>query len=381
MIASAPLLPPITLAVIAYGFLLAAGAKSAQVPFHNWLPGRWKRPTPISALIHAATMVNAGVYVLVRFDSAFVPVRWLERQPSSRSGVTSALLGGVLALVSTDLKRALAYSTISQLGFLFYAVGVGAIFASQFHLLSHALFKALLFSGRRRGHPRHRNARPGPTGRPRRAHAARSERVHYREPGPGRRAHRQRLLEQGPDPGGGPQQRSPLAFAAMLLAAGLTALYACRLVWRVFFGPPGPHQPARDASPAMRIALRASRGRHSGELARRSRPLRTLLAVGTALEPTGWAPLAAVLSTPTTGASLLAVVPGRGGVVVARPARAAVPVDSRRCEPRQAPTSVSSGWSARSPTRCWRPRASFGERKPVSSTGTSPPWWAAWPSS
>ena len=103
-------------------------------------------PTPVSALIHAATMVNAGVYLLARFYPAF------EGVPGWTSavvivGVLSALLAGFMAVVATDLKRALAYSTVSQLGIMVYAIGVGGVYASQFHLLSHSVFKALLFLG------------------------------------------------------------------------------------------------------------------------------------------------------------------------------------------------------------------------------------------
>src|SRR5579859_6970518 len=144
LIDRAPSLPPVTLTLIAYGFLVAACAKSAQVPFHAWLPGAMEAPTPVSALIHAATMVNAGVYLLVRFSSAFAPVTGWSTSVMA-VGVTSALFAGILALLANDLKRVLAYSTISQLGYMFFAVGLGALFASQFHLLSHAVFKALLF--------------------------------------------------------------------------------------------------------------------------------------------------------------------------------------------------------------------------------------------
>ena len=103
-------------------------------------------PTPISALIHAATMVNAGVYLLARFYPAFADVPgW--REAVVVVGMLSALLAAVMALVANDLKRVLAYSTVSQLGYMVYAVGAGGIFASQFHLLSHSVFKALLFLG------------------------------------------------------------------------------------------------------------------------------------------------------------------------------------------------------------------------------------------
>lgn len=137
-------LPAGALNWIAFGMLAAAAAKSAQVPFHTWLPGAMEAPTPVSALIHAATMVNAGVYLLARFYPAFAPVvGWSE--VVMLVGVFSALIGALLALFAFDLKRVLAYSTISQLGYMVYAIGAGGVLASQFHLLSHAIFKALLF--------------------------------------------------------------------------------------------------------------------------------------------------------------------------------------------------------------------------------------------
>ena len=139
-------LPTGTLAVVAFGFLLAAMAKSAQAPLHIWLPDAMEAPTPVSALIHAATMVNAGVYLLARFYPAFAGVEgWTTAVVIV--GLASALLGGVLATTCNDLKRTLAYSTVSQLGFMVTGVGLGAIFESQFYLLSHAIFKALLFLG------------------------------------------------------------------------------------------------------------------------------------------------------------------------------------------------------------------------------------------
>jgi NADH-quinone oxidoreductase subunit L len=132
------------LGLVAFGFILGAVGKSAQFPLHVWLPDAMEAPTTISALIHAATMVNAGVYLLARVSPilALVPwsltlVQWI--------GALTALLGALLATFNNDLKRILAYSTVSQLGYMVLAVGVGGIFASQFHLFSHAIFKGLLF--------------------------------------------------------------------------------------------------------------------------------------------------------------------------------------------------------------------------------------------
>lgn len=124
----------------------AATGKSAQLPLYVWLPDAMAGPTPVSALIHAATMVTAGVYLFVRmhlmfdlFPALMQTVAWV--------GVATALLGGTIALVQTDIKRLLAYSTVSQLGFMFLAVGVGAYHAAVLHLMTHAFFKALLFLG------------------------------------------------------------------------------------------------------------------------------------------------------------------------------------------------------------------------------------------
>jgi NADH-quinone oxidoreductase subunit L len=130
--------------VVALGFLLAALAKSAQVPFHGWLPDAMEAPTPVSALIHAATLVNGGVYLLARTYPVLSSVAWWP-PAVVWVGASTAVLAGVAAFLERDLKRVLAYSTISQLGFMVAAVGGGAIAAAAFHLLSQAVFKALLF--------------------------------------------------------------------------------------------------------------------------------------------------------------------------------------------------------------------------------------------
>ncbi len=146
LLAAASELPGSVLAIIAFGFLLAAMAKSAQVPLHVWLPDAMEAPTPVSALIHAATMVNAGVYLLARFYPAFAGVAYWATAVLV-IGVSSALVAALLATTCHDLKRVLAYSTVSQLGYMVAGIGLGAIFESQFYLFSHAIFKALLFLG------------------------------------------------------------------------------------------------------------------------------------------------------------------------------------------------------------------------------------------
>ena len=134
-----------TLAVAVAALLLAgAVGKSAQLPLQVWLPDAMAGPTPVSALIHAATMVTAGVYLIARMHTLFTlapPVQFIV----AVIGVGTLLLAGMSALVQRDIKRILAYSTISQIGYMFLALGVGAWSAAMFHFLTHACFKALLF--------------------------------------------------------------------------------------------------------------------------------------------------------------------------------------------------------------------------------------------
>jgi NADH-quinone oxidoreductase subunit L len=128
--------------------LLFAGAtgKSAQIPLYVWLPDAMEGPTPVSALIHAATMVTAGVYLVARSSELFVLAPAALEAVAIIGGVT-AFFAATIALVQTDIKRVLAYSTISQIGYMFLGAGVGAFSSSIFHLMTHAFFKALLFLG------------------------------------------------------------------------------------------------------------------------------------------------------------------------------------------------------------------------------------------
>lgn len=246
-------MPKDVLAVIAFGFLIAAAAKSAQFPFQTWLPDAMEAPTPVSALIHAATMVNAGVYLLARFYPAFKDVPgWTTAV--ILVGLLSAFLAGFMAIVATDLKRALAYSTVSQLGFMVYAIGVGGIYASQFHLLSHAIFKALLFLG---------------AGAVIHAVGTRDMRLMG---GLGSRMpfvrntfiigalalagipilngfwSKELVLEAG---AGGPRW----AYIIALICVAFTAIYTLRMVYFVFFGKPRSELHAHDAQTAMRVSL------------------------------------------------------------------------------------------------------------------------------
>ena len=187
------------------GLLLLIGAmgKSAQMPLMVWLPDAMAGPTPVSALIHAATMVTAGVYLLARMFPLIGASSMVTAAIAVTGGVT-AFYAATCALAQRDLKRVLAYSTISQIGYMMLGVGAGAITAATFHLLVHAFFKALLFlgagciiaamhheqdifrmGGLRKRHAAHLLALPGRGGLP------------------GRASPHRRLFQQGFDPGGG----------------------------------------------------------------------------------------------------------------------------------------------------------------------------------
>ena len=137
-------IPQTTLTISALLLFMGAMGKSAQFPFHLWLPDAMEGPTPVSALIHAATMVAAGVYLVARMLSLFelAPIALLA---VAIIGLTTFLYGGALALVMTDIKRALAYSTISHLGLMMLTLGASGLAAAIFHLIAHAVSKALLF--------------------------------------------------------------------------------------------------------------------------------------------------------------------------------------------------------------------------------------------
>ena len=135
-----------TLTVIALSLFVGAAGKSAQIPLYVWLPDAMEGPTPVSALIHAATMVTAGVYMVARSSAIFA------HAPKAMFvvalvGALTAIFAASIGLVQNDIKRVLAYSTVSQLGYMFLACGVGAFAAGVFHLMTHAFFKALLFLG------------------------------------------------------------------------------------------------------------------------------------------------------------------------------------------------------------------------------------------
>ena len=144
VLAAAPVLAPATVTTVALLLFVGAAGKSAQFPLHVWLPDAMEGPTPVSALIHAATMVAAGVFLVARMWPLF------EASETARLvvlviGTLTALGAATVAVPQTDIKRVLAYSTISQLGFMFAALGAGAWVAAVFHLATHAAFKSLLF--------------------------------------------------------------------------------------------------------------------------------------------------------------------------------------------------------------------------------------------
>ncbi len=137
-------------------FLMGAAGKSAQIPLYVWLPDAMAGPTPVSAFIHAATMVTSGIYLIVRSNVLFEIVResgslvlGIVSSPDlvAYIGAATALLAGLIAFTQFDIKKVLAYSTVSQLGFMVAAIGMGAYVAGMFHLVTHAFFKALLFLG------------------------------------------------------------------------------------------------------------------------------------------------------------------------------------------------------------------------------------------
>ena len=134
------------LTVICLLLFMGAMGKSAQFLLHTWLPDAMEGPTPVSALIHAATMVTAGVFMVARLSPLF------ELAPTAPAfvtfiGATTAIFAATVGLVQNDIKRIIAYSTCSQLGYMFVAMGVGAYSVGMFHLFTHAFFKALLFLG------------------------------------------------------------------------------------------------------------------------------------------------------------------------------------------------------------------------------------------
>ena len=255
--------------LVALGLLGGAVAKSAQIPLHTWLPDAMEGPTPVSALIHAATMVTAGVYLIVRAHPIF------ELAPSISDlaaglGAITLLVAGLVALVQTDIKRVIAYSTMSQIGYMFLGAGLGAYGNGMFHLMTHAFFKALLFLAA--GLVIH--------------HLANEQDI--RKMGGLRRAmprtyiaflvgslalvgipplsgffSKDSILASALASGGYGQ----LLFAAGLVGALLTGIYTFRLLFLVFLGEPSPLVQEHDHGPGARRGAvdddGAGRGAHA----------------------------------------------------------------------------------------------------------------------
>ncbi len=263
---------PAAILAITLFMLLGVAGKSAQIPLYVWLPDAMAGPTPVSALIHAATMVTAGVYLVARSAPLYMEVPQAQ-MVVTLVGAATALLAATIAVGQYDIKKVLAYSTISQLGFMVAAVGAGAFVAGMFHLVTHAFFKALLFMsagsvilGIERGHH----------------HAAHGDHEHDDH------GHSDHHEEEVFDPAdmrnmGGIRKRMPVTFwlyiigtvalaglppfagffskdeilldefgfnkvgyALLALAAFLTAFYMGRQIWLVFFGKPR-HEAAAHA--------------------------------------------------------------------------------------------------------------------------------------
>ncbi|PSQ75344.1 MAG: NADH-quinone oxidoreductase subunit L [Bacteroidetes bacterium QH_6_63_17] len=146
LLTEGPGLPEATLNWIVLLFFIGATGKSAQIPLFVWLPDAMAGPTPVSALIHAATMVTSGLYLLARLSSLVLGAP-VVMALIAIVGAATALMAATIAIAQNDIKRVLAYSTVSQLGYMFMAAGVGAFFVSIFHVVTHAFFKACLFLG------------------------------------------------------------------------------------------------------------------------------------------------------------------------------------------------------------------------------------------
>lgn len=239
--------------LIALLIFLGAMGKSGQFPLHVWLPDAMEGPTPISALIHAATMVAAGVFLVARtyeiFDASQVAMGTV-----AIIGAFTAIFAATIGLVQNDIKRILAYSTISQLGYMMLALGVGAVSAAMFHLFTHAFFKALLFLGAgsviHSVHTQDINKMGGLSGK---------MKITTWTFGIGA------LALSGIPPFSGfwskdailtaALDKQPILFVVGTVAAFFTALYMARLFFLVFAGKPRENQQAKESSAVMTVPL------------------------------------------------------------------------------------------------------------------------------
>jgi NADH-quinone oxidoreductase subunit L len=251
--------PPGSGVAVAAAALLLGGAlgKSAQLPLQTWLPDAMAGPTPVSALIHAATMVTAGVYLIARTHVLFTLAPAVQSAVAV-IGAATLLLAGFSALTQWDIKRVLAYSTISQIGYMFLALGVGAWSAAIFHLMTHAFFKALLFLGAgviiQVLHEEHDMFRMGGLRKPLPVTfwtflIASASLAALPLLTAGFYSKDLILWEAWSSPAG-----SPWLWAAGLAGALLTAIYTFRMVFLTFFGPPKA-QVSRKPGLSMQIPL------------------------------------------------------------------------------------------------------------------------------
>ena len=221
-----------TATAIAALLFLGATGKSAQLPLYFWLPDAMEGPTPVSALIHAATMVTAGVFLMVRVNPVLtVSADWVPTM-IAWIGVITALFAATIAVAQNDIKKVLAYSTVSQLGYMFLAVGSGAYVAAIFHMVTHAFFKALLFLGSGSViHGMHDEQDMRRHGRAAQGDADHRGDVHRRLAGDRRRAAVRRLLVEGRDP----------AVRARQEPGAVRRRPRHRAAHRVLHDPPGGH--------------------------------------------------------------------------------------------------------------------------------------------
>jgi NADH-quinone oxidoreductase subunit L len=243
-----------TLTIIGLLLLVGAAGKSAQLPLYVWLPDAMEGPTPVSALIHAATMVTAGVYMIARsaplYLKAPIAMDWV-----AGIGLATAFFAATIGMVQTDIKRVFAYSTVSQLGYMFLGVGTGAFGAGIFHLVTHAFFKALLFLGagsvihalsgeqdmRRMGGLR---TKTPVTFWTMLAAAAAISALPFTS---GFYSKDEILLSAW--------QRSPVLFWIGVLTAAMTSFYVFRAIFLVFFGTYRGEAHAHESPPVMTLPL------------------------------------------------------------------------------------------------------------------------------
>ena len=249
------------LSAICLLLFVGATGKSAQIPLYVWLPDAMEGPTPVSALIHAATMVTAGVYMVGRNAVLFSHAP-MVMEIVAIVGVLTALMAASIGLVQNDIKRVLAYSTVSQLGYMFTAMGVGAFAAGAFHLMTHAFFKALLFLGS--GSVIH--AMAGEQDMRRMGGLKKYLPVTFvddddRHAGDCRHPAVVGVLQQGRDPVPRVPRATRSIWVLAVVTALMTAFYMFRLMAMTFFGAyrgPGVGDGARRAAAARGRAATAS---------------------------------------------------------------------------------------------------------------------------